>query len=315
MSKSATAVDLKALVEALERRDIYAAQQLLHIHANALYPVTEAIRSAYIGAGVAVANDLPLRIRATFGFGGNPRAVTAVQQITGEFITRIVEAQREATRDVVTALVNEGIPARTAALSIVGKINPATGIREGGYLGLDAPRANQAAKVAAMLRDPDAIKDYFIGGKPRYKTTDRRFDKMVRDAIASGKGLTKEQADKITKAHRARLLKNRGDTVARNEGLNALRKGERDGFQELVDSGAVPDSRIVREWIPTKDARTRQDHVAMAGQTHRGMGTPFTFPDGHMALFPGDVSLGAGPEDTIMCRCMMSYRIARPRAQ
>ena len=148
MARTATAVNLAELAEALESGNVWKASALLQIDEATLYPVAEAIRQGYIAAGVAVANDLPLRIRATFGFGGNPRAVASVQKITGEFITRMIEGNREAVQSVVTTLVNEGVPARRAALMIVGKINPATGLREGGFLGLDLPREQQAARVA-----------------------------------------------------------------------------------------------------------------------------------------------------------------------
>ena len=112
MSRAASQISLTDLAEALERGDVFRASAMLQINEATLYPVTEAIWQGYINAGVAVANDLPLKIRATFGFGGNPRAVAAVKEITGEFITHIIEAQREATREVVTALVNDGVPAR-----------------------------------------------------------------------------------------------------------------------------------------------------------------------------------------------------------
>ena len=320
MSRAASQVNLADLAEALERGDVFRASAMLQINEATLYPVTEAIRQGYINAGVAVANDLPLKIRATFGFGGNLRAVQAVKEITGEFITHIIEAQREATREVVTALVNEGIPARRAALSIVGKINPATGLREGGFIGLDVPRAGQASKVATILRDPERIREYFVKDrvtgkwKPRFTTTDRRFDKRVRDAINSGQSLSQDDADQITKAHRSRLMKNRADVIARNEGINAMRAGEHDGWQQMVDSGAVAESRIERAWLAAHDSHTRIDHVAMQGQKVRGMSQPFTFPGGSQAMFPGDASRAAPPEELINCRCVEIVRIKRPGA-
>lgn len=320
MGRNASAVSIRDLVAALERGDVYAAAALLDLNPATLYPVTEIIREAYIAAGQSAANDLHWRIRATFGFGGNPRAEAAVDRITGQFITRMVDGNREAVQDVVRTLVDEGVPARRAALAIVGKINPVTGLRDGGFLGLDGGvlpdgrvtgRLGVAKRVAAMLRDPELIKEYFIGAKPRYKTTDRRFDKMVRRAIAEGRALTQAEADKITKAHKARLLKNRGDTIAHSEGLTALRKGTHDGWAELVASGAVANDRIERTWLSGRDGRTRHDHVTMQGQKRIGVDTPFTFPDGHLAMFPGDPSLGAGPEDLIECRCVEIFRLRR----
>ena len=306
MAKAATAIDTDALADAIKSGDIDGAARIAQITPEQMFQVSEAVRGIYFASGQAVAQQLPLALRATFGFGGNARAVQQVQEITGHLITNVLATQREAitvaTQELIARVANEGIPAKAAALEIVGTINRATGMREGGYLGLDLPRAAQAAKVAAMLRDPKQIADYFLpNGKPRYTTTDRRFDATVRKAIAEGRAVSEDTATKLTKAHRARLLKNRADTISRTETLNALRAGERAGFQKLVDSGTVDDSRVIRGWIPTMDNRTRPDHAEMAGQVQRGMATPFTFPGGSMAMFPGDSSLSAPAAELIQC--------------
>lgn len=334
IAKAATAVDLAALADAIERKDAEAAVRLVEIKPEQLFQVTEAVRGVYIAGGMSSVDGLPLYIRATFGFGGNPRAVAQMQEITGHLITNVLADQRQAitaaTQELIARVANTGIPARTAALEIVGTINRATGLREGGYLGLDVPRAEQAARVAKMLRDPKLLAGYWEldpvtggkkwidgyftrDGKARYSTTDRRFDATVRKAIAAGRAVSDADATNITKHHRARLLKNRGDTIARTEALNGLRAGERAGFQQLVDSGAVADARVIREWIPTMDDRTRQDHMEMVGQKKLGMSTPFMFPDGSQAMFPGDGSLGAPARELILCRCAISYRLTAPK--
>lgn len=317
IAKRATTVDLAALADAIDQRDMEAVVRLVEIKPEDLFHVTEAVRATFIAGGMSSVDGLPIAIRATFGFGGNAHALAQVQEITGHLITNVLADQRqaitEATQELIGRVVNTGIPAKTAALEIVGTINRATGLREGGYLGLDLPRTAQAAKVAAMLRDPKLIADYFLpNGKPRFTTTDRRFDATVRKAIAEGRAVSEDVATKLTKAHRARLLKNRADTISRTETLNGLRAGERAGFQKLVDSGTVDDSRIIREWIPTMDGRTRPDHMEMVGQKRTGMAAPFMFPGGSQAMFPGDSSLGAPARELVQCRCLVSYRLSRP---
>ena len=278
---------------------------MLKLTPDQVFPITEAIRSSYI-AGLSFGKEgLPITLQANFGFGGNPRAVAAVRDLVTKLTGEISQGQIDATRALVAGVVDNGIPVRTMALDIVGRKGP-DGVRVGGYLGLDGPRTAQAAKVAAMLRDPAMIKDYFLDAamtKPRYTTTDRRFDARVRRAIKEGRALTADEAAGITTQHRARLLKNRADTISRTESLNALRAGNMDGYRNLVASGDLQESRIVRTWLATMDGRTRHDHMIMNGKEVRGLSQPFTFPDQTQAMYPGDGSLDARPEDLILCRC------------
>lgn len=325
IQRQAGAVNMAALIDALEwaksTRDYSRAVALLEMNQALTFPFREAWRAVFLAGGQASATGSPANISAHFGFGMNPQAAAQVEKITGDLIANIDAEQRTTTRALIVQAVNEGVPARKLAYDMVGK-KDANGIRQGGYIGLDGPRAAQATKVSAMLRDPQAIRDYFIGGKivdgkfvggtPRFTTTDRRFDKRVRDAIASGKALSKEDADKITDLHRAKLLKNRADTIARNETLNALRAGRHAEFQQFIDAKGIPESRVIRTWLSAKDTRVRDDHVLMNGVNMNGMTQPFTFPDGTQALFPGDTSRGASTKETILCRCVVTYTLRRP---
>ena len=59
-----------------------------------------------------------------------------------------------------------------------------------------------------------------------------------------------------------------------------------------------------KRWIATTDGRVREDHLAMNG-VEVPQDEPFVLPDGSKMMFPGDISLGAPPEQTIQCRCTM----------
>ena len=312
IGKAAAAVNQTDLQAALTAGDIDRAVAILTIDDKALFPLTEALRNSYLAGMQHGSETVPVSLRAQFGFGGNPRAVEAVKALVTKITGEITQSTVDATRALITTAVNEGVPVAQTSLAIVGRKNPVTGIREGGYLGLDGPRTQQAERVAAMLRDPEKIKDYFNGKTARYTTTDRRFDARVRKAIAAGRGLTAAEAEPITTAHRARLLKNRGLTIARTETLTAARAGEMDGFRALVESGAVAEGRVYRTWLSTSDGRTRPDHVLMNGQEVQGMSQPFTFPDGTQAMFPGDPSLFASPAELIQCRCVQIINVRRP---
>jgi len=80
--------------------------------------------------------------------------------------------------------------------------------------------------------------------------------------------------------YKRKMLNLRGQTIARTETLNALRAGQHDGFKSMVETGVVRDDEMTREWLPTSDNRTREDHAEMAGVSVIGMDTPFTLPDG-----------------------------------
>lgn len=78
--------------------------------------------------------------------------------------------------------------------------------------------------------------------------------------------------------------------------MQAVRRGE-------MDAGDV-----TKEWDATGDARTREEHLLMEGQTVPLL-MPFTFPDGSQAQYPSDDSLGAPASNLIQCRCKIDYRI------
>lgn len=59
-----------------------------------------------------------------------------------------------------------------------------------------------------------------------------------------------------------------------------------------------------KRWIATTDGRVREDHLAMNG-VEVPQDEPFVLPDGSKVMFPGDISMGAPPEQTIQCRCTM----------
>jgi len=122
---------------------------------------------------------------------------------------------------------------------------------------------------------------------------------LIRAAQKNGRPLTKTEIDKMVDGYKRKMLNLRGQTIARTETLNALRAGQYDGFKSMVETGVVRDDEMTREWLPTSDNRTREDHSAMAGVIVAGMETPFTLPDGSQGMFPGDSSLPPG--QTINC--------------
>lgn len=160
------------------------------------------------------------------------------------------------------------------------------------------------ARRELLSGDPAQLRNY-LGRQRR----DKRYDRLVMQAMRDGKPLSVADVDRITGRYKDSLLKLRGETIARTESITALRAGRHEGYQQLVESGAVRDDQIIRTWDATGDARTRPDHMAMEGQQIRGMKSLFTAPDGSLLAYPGDVTHGATARQTIQCRCIEKIRI------
>jgi hypothetical protein len=224
-------------------------------------------------------------------------------------------------QDVIESAIAQGVNPRTAALDIVGRVDRATGQRQGGFIGLTSQQASFVSEMREALSNPQGVgiarietlpdgtsrpvKKFWIGGdgslKSTYKLRDKRFDSVVRKAIAAGEPLSARDIDQISNRYKDRLLKFRGDNIARTESITALRAGRHEGFEQLVDSGNVRPDQITRVWDATGDSRTREDHAQMDGQEVVGFDAPFIAPDGSQMMFPGDTSLGAPGEQTINC--------------
>lgn len=59
-------------------------------------------------------------------------------------------------------------------------------------------------------------------------------------------------------------------------------------------------------WVAMKDQRTRRTHIDVDGM-QIGIFEPFTVGDCQL-MFPKDTSLGATPEETANCRCVLKYK-------
>lgn len=243
-----------------------------------------------------------------------PRAERWARDASSRLITAITEEQRALARSAIQAGVEAGRNPRTTALDLVGRIDRRTGGRVGGIIGLDEPRAQLARTVAGRMRTPEGVRSLVIEREGRFVARHRSLPPAVQRrlvrAAAAGEALTGPDRDLSVMQMRAKFLRDRGETIARTETLNALRAGEAEGFEQLVDSGAVRADQITRAWSSTGDRRTRPDHMEMHGQERRGLTEPFTAPDGSQLRFAGDTGLGASAAQVINCRCSVTYRIA-----
>ncbi len=97
--------------------------------------------------------------------------------------------------------------------------------------------------------------------------------------------------------------------VARTETLSAMNAARHEAFAQGLSKTNYGPENVVREWSSAGDSRVRDTHRALDGQKVRGLDAAFHSPSGARLRYPGDTSLGAGPEETIGCRCVVNMRI------
>lgn len=298
-------VQLSRVIERLERGDIEGALSALNIEPAAFRQFEEAIRRAFISGGSATMTGMPAlrdpsgnRLILRFD-ARNPRAEQWLAEHSSALITRIVDDQRSAIRQALREGMEAGTNPRTTALDIAGRINRATGKREGGIVGLTAPQERYVASARRELLsgDPDDLRHYLTRGR-----RDKRFDRTVAKAIREGKPLPRETVNKIVGRYSDRLLELRAETIARTETMASLNQAHIEAFQQAIDTGSVRRQDVRKVWVATKDNRTRDSHWAMDGES---TGIDDVFSNG--LRYPGDPNGSAS--ETANCRCTMFLRV------
>ena len=303
------AADPALIARLIEAGDIEGAIQAMRFEPSLFGPLDRALEESYRGGGIAAIASLPVirdpfdGSRLVMGFDGrHPRAEAWGRNMSSRLITGIAEEQAQVARAVIQAGLEAGRAPRATALDIVGRISKATGRREGGFIGL---ASNQAEWVANARADLEA------GRFAAYRRRDLRqvgLDRLVNRIEREGRLPTESELSRLTTAYQNNVLRYRGETIARTETLTAYRAGRSEGFHQLRDTGAIRDDQFVRTWGATGDARTRDSHAGMNGETVRGLDTPWQLETGTV-MYPGDQDGTAGGADTIQCRCFESIKI------
>ena len=291
--------------------------QLLSLGAMSL--LIEAVRSGFMGGArfEMAAIVLPRADRELIGrkeFDVNrAEASTWLSQQVADTRNTATDNVREAIRSVMgSRRVIGGIqPAgqvvrtdRQAALDLIGRISPQTGLRTGGVIGLPGNFAQYVANARAQLLsgDPAQLKQYLTRAR-----RDRRFDGIVSRAIAAGKAVATKDVDKIAGRYSERLLKTHSEMLARTLAHESLTAGRDRAWEQLVEQG-IARERVEKEWRDRNDEKVRNSHRGMRGMK-QPLGQPFQTNSGALLRFPGDSSLGAGYDETANCRCMCIYHL------
>jgi hypothetical protein len=170
-------------------------------------------------------------------------------------------------------------------------------------------QAEAVMNARAILSDPDRLAEYFnADGSPRYKLSDRRFDGLVRKAIAGKVRLTQGDIDRIVAAHKSKALKFRGDLIGKAESRSAIAQGQYEAYQQMADDPRI--ERVELTWSHGLSVDPRVSHQLMNGVKVR-LGQRFDVPPdgtlpGVQMLYPHDPTAPA--EHTLNCRCIAIYR-------
>ncbi len=297
--------ELARIAERLEKGDIAGAIDAVHLDPAAFRALDNAIAAAFDGGGASAIGALP-KMRDPSGAqfvvrwdARNIRAETWLRQHSTTMIARLTEDQQQAIRTALAEGLAAGRNPKSVALDIIGRINRVTGRREGHLIGLSVPQAHAVGKARSGLNsgDPDALRAYL-----QLKRRDRRFDAVVRQALAGEGRLDSKTVDRIIGRYADRLLQLRGETIARTETMAALNQSGIEAMRQAVDSGAVRADVVTKVWHTARDPKVRDSHTAIDRETV-GLEMPF----GNGLLYPGDPS--GGPAETANCRCWMETKI------
>ena len=312
MRQARAGVDMKALEAAIARGDVDAAFRALRFDAADLFKTDTAITAAMtaggnyqMGAFQHATRRAPIGSRVVQSFGGrNERAERIALDLGSKLVTEVVDDTRVLIAQTIRGGLEAGAGPLRTALDIGGRM--VNGKRQGGLVGLHSTQAEYVQNMRGELTDPDRMANYFTRTR-----RDKRFDGIVRRAIADGKPVGQADIDRMALRYSDRLLALRGETIARTETLKALNAGRQEALDQLIENpnNDVRAEDVVRAWDSTgEDGRTRQSHLDADKQDPVPQGVPFIV-GGYSMMYPGDSSMGAPPSETVNCRCYSDVRI------
>jgi len=305
-------VSMRRFVKAIEARNIGQAISILDMDKTTTARLAETFGSAFNEVGSVVASgtvwrDIEANRVIVRWDMTNPRAARFLELQS----SREVQSVTEKTKDVIARVMRQGFEEgrgpRSIALDVVGRIG-ANGRRSGGVVGLNGPQAEAVRNMRRRLESGN------ISDVKTMSKRDRRFDAALDRHIANGTRPTRKEITKYTTRYSARLLKLRGDTIARTETGASVLGARHEAHKQWQQKTGVSDQFVVKTWDHTGGGRKSRDktHLPFDGTKVRGLDTVFNVPTKVgtvQMLHPLDSSLGAGASDIINCTCDVRIRI------
>jgi hypothetical protein len=220
------------------------------------------------------ARDIPGATKYDMGtaFGVlQPRVIEAIRTIDD----RVMQRLRGEVRDSARAILERGYVAGEGPRKAAVQLRPLLGL---------APNE---------LQQVDNFRDALRGAAGRdwrtYTARDKRYDRTIAKAL-QGEGLSEARIEQMVDAYAKRRLALSAENHARTTLLNANKLAQQASWQSAVDEGIIDGRLLVKEWMTVGDARVRDDHRHMGGQT-----VPFDQPYSDGSMIPG--------ENDWNCRC------------
>lgn len=299
---------LSEIIKAIENGDPAQAFRAIGFSEPALRPIVLEIEKAFEAGGVLTGEAFPKYLntpngRAVFRFDvRNNRAENWLREQSSRLIVNIQTDIETSVKNVLTDNMAKGNNPRITALDLVGRIDPISGNRIGGIIGLAPNQERWSSSYRQKLETLDMT--YF-----NMELRDKRFDQTVLKSIKSGKPLPVSMIDKLVMRYRSNALRYRGESIGRTESIQSLNRSEYEAVLQAADMGAINRENSKREWDSAGDGRVRFSHKLLDGQKV-GIDEPFTSPlTGAKMMHPGDISLGASASEVVMCRCRAKLKI------
>jgi hypothetical protein len=273
--------DMDRLTRALDTGNVTEALDALGIGPEYYRPLENAMVEIYAEGGGYQIDALPKQnpdtgTRTVFRFGvQSQRAQEWLRRESSRLIVEISEGQRNAAREAMERGLSEGRNPKAVGLDLVGRYNPKTRERSGGTIGLTS-------------RETRAVQNY----------RGKRIEE----------GRPADQVERMTKRYASKLLRLRGERIARTETIGALNAGRMEAVQQAIDNGKIGIETVTKVWDATMDRRTRDAHAILDGD-QVGFNEPFRSVTGSFLNHPGDQSLGASGKDIVNCRCTMRIKV------
>lgn len=301
-------VQMRLLIERLERQDIDGAIEALNLDPAVYNQFRLALNETFTAAGILQSANFPQppgqRVLVRFDVA-DPAAERVIQQVTADRVTGIIESDRRAARAAILSGFQQGQHPNRIALDLAGKVGRGQNQRTGGIIGLSEPQEGYVASMRARLLSGDPAEMAKVLEMTR---RDKRFDRAIAKAIRDGKKLSQDDVAKITGRYSDRLLALRAETIARTETGMAVMAARQESFRQGLGKNGYPEQAVTRKWRHGGGGKEpRLLHIQMNNQTVQGLTEPFVLPDGTRMMHPLDPAGGA--RHCANCTCDMELNI------
>ena len=180
----------------------------------------------------------------------DPRAASWAAARSGELVVQVSDSIRSEIRSLITN-------------SFVNQIDP--------------------REIARQLSQTVGLHDRWAQAVT--KTYDRNFNDFLTQGYSPSDAM--DAANRVAETYRGRLLRSRGEMIARTEVMTAANQGRAISWEQAADSGLINRATSEKEWIAEGDACPDCESL-----------------DGEMVLLDDDFSNGESmPPDHPSCRC------------